>query len=171
MKFYLFIILVSILKSQTCIIDSLSMTKIGDKELVNGEFLFLYDCSNGHKMWLYPNETEEQVSNNNDIYYIEDLSLTVNIIETEENNEIDDTINNLNEYPIEVLLHNKIESEISDKKNESKLDMNLYKIMKDQNKLFKDKSVIEIVKPKYNFNSIKTGFFIISGLYLLKIIL
>lgn len=171
MKLYLLIILFSILRSQTCIIDSLSMTKIGNKELVNGEFLFLYDCSNGHKMWLYPNEDKKILPIDSLSFNTENSSLIENHIIKEEKNINDDNINIANKYSIEVLLHNKLESEMSDKKNESKLYMDLYKIMKDQNKLFDKNNDIKTLKPENNSNSIKTAIYIISGLYLIQLII
>ena len=171
MKLYLLIILFSILKSQTCIIDSLSMTKIGNKELVNGEFLFLYDCSNGHRMWLYPNEEKKILPIDSSFYNTENLSLIKSHIIKKENNINDGDINITNKYSIEVLLHNKLESEMSEKKNESKLDMDLHKIMKDQNKLFDKSNDIKTLKPERKSNSIKTAIYIISGLYLIQLII
>ena len=113
--------------AQTCLVDGLELTYTGMTEYVNGEQLYLFRCVADHQMWL----SEKQRSHPDQYHEVHDTRPKVEPISESEPD---------NESNIEILLHEKLESDIAEQENVKKELSDLAVIMKDQQKLFRDRS-------------------------------
>jgi len=113
--------------SQTCLVDGLELTYTGMSELVKGEQLFLFRCVAEHQMWL----SEKQRSHP---AHQPEVHGTVSKAVPLSESEPADGLN------IKTLFHEKIESDIEQQKNAKKELTDLAVIMKDQQRLFRDRS-------------------------------
>tara|TARA_B100001765_G_scaffold208573_1_gene167853 strand:+ start:564 stop:977 length:414 start_codon:yes stop_codon:yes gene_type:complete len=96
-------------------------------EYVNGEQLYLFRCVADHQMWL----SEKQRSHPDQYPEVHDTRPKVEPISESEPD---------NESNIEILLHEKLESDIAEQENVKKELSDLAVIMKDQQRLFRDQS-------------------------------
>ncbi len=88
--------------AQVCLIDGKNMYSIGSSEMVNGELLALYRCSDGHQMWLsnYDEENNESdvfvksevVPTSDAVISSESVSLVASVTKTEDITLITDDI-------------------------------------------------------------------------------
>ena len=113
--------------AQTCLVDGLELTYTGMSEYVNGEQLYLFRCVADHQMWL----SEKQRSHPDQYHEVHDTRPKVEPISESEPD---------NESNIEILLHEKLESDIAEQENVKKELSDLAVIMKDQQRLFRDQS-------------------------------
>ena len=113
--------------SQTCLVDGLELTYTGMTEYVNGEQLYLFRCVADHQMWLSENQ-RSQPGHHPEVH--DTRSEVAPISESEPDNESN----------IEILLHEKLESDIAEQENVKKELSDLAVIMKDQQRLFRDRS-------------------------------
>ena len=113
--------------AQTCLVDGLELTYTGMTEYVNGEQLYLFRCVADHQMWL----SEKQRSHPGQYPEVHDTRPKVEPISESEPD---------NESNIEILLHEKLESDIAEQENVKKELSDLAVIMKDQQRLFRDQS-------------------------------
>jgi len=113
--------------AQTCLVDGLELTYTGMTEYVNGEQLYLFRCVADHQMWL----SEKQRSHPDQNPEVHDSRPNVEPISESEPD---------NESNIEILLHEKLESDIAEQENVKKELSDLAVIMKDQQRLFRDRS-------------------------------
>ena len=118
---------ISYVFAQTCLVDGLALTYTGLTETVNGEQLFLFRCVAEHQMWL----SELQKTQSHYIAIVDETqSRTMSIVEP------DSAIGSR----IETLFHEKLESDIAQQENVEKELSDLAVIMKDQQRLFRDRS-------------------------------
>ncbi|MAM42631.1 MAG: hypothetical protein CMO13_04800 [Thaumarchaeota archaeon] len=108
-------------------VDGLELTYTGMTEYVNGEQLYLFRCVADHQMWL----SEKQRSHPDQYHEVHDTRPKVEPISESEPD---------NESNIEILLHEKLESDIAEQENVKKELSDLAVIMKDQQRLFRDQS-------------------------------
>ena len=113
--------------AQTCLVDGLELTYTGMTEYVNGEQLYLFRCVADHQMWL----SEKQRSHPNQYAEVNDTRPKVEPISESEPE---------NESNLETLFHEKLESDIAEQENVEKELSDLAVIMKDQQRLFRDRS-------------------------------
>ena len=113
--------------AQTCLVDGLELTYTGMTEYVNGEQLYLFRCVADHQMWL----SEKQRSHPDQYPEVHDSRSKVEPISESEPD---------NESNIEILFHEKLESDIAEQENVKKELSDLAVIMKDQQRLFRDQS-------------------------------
>ena len=113
--------------AQTCLVDGLELTYTGMSEYVNGEQLYLFRCVADHQMWL----SEKQRSHPDQYPEVHDTGPKVEPISESEP---------YNESNIELLFHEKLESDIEEQENVKKELSDLAVIMKDQQRLFRDRS-------------------------------
>ena len=123
---FLYLLYLGYVFSQTCVVDGLELTYTGMSEYVNGEQLYLFRCVADHQMWL----SEKQKSHPGHYTEVHGTQLKVETISASEPE---------NESNIETLFHEKLESDIAEQENVKKELSDLAVIMKDQQRLFRDK--------------------------------
>ena len=113
--------------AQTCLVDGLELTYTGMSEHVNGEQLYLFRCVADHQMWLSENHRSKP-GHHPEVH--DTRSEVAPISESEPANELN----------TETLFHEKLESDIAQQENVKKELSDLAVIMKDQQRLFRNRS-------------------------------